>query len=118
MPRNTTLRLAIAVLMLFSSCVLVRNHRTEVYPYSYDHTYRGVVSAVEQLPGWTLTWTDHRRGIVRIQKGGFYFPERSAEIQVRMIKPLETEVRFRGTAVPILDNRFFDAVERELALRR
>lgn len=108
----------VGLILLTAGCAVYRSRKSMIYPFSYDHTYRGAVSAVEQLEGWTLAQTDYSRGTLKIQKGGFYVPERSAQIVVRRLDDGNTEVEFQSLRIPLLKRSFFNALNREFEVQK
>ena len=104
------------LMIVVSGCAVVRNRRTEIYPYSYDHTYNRVLAASQSLKDWTLTGVDYRHGKAKLSRGGFYFKERFVEITVQSLDPSRTQVEFRGTGVPLLKKQFFKKMDQEFSI--
>ena len=104
------------LVLILVGCAAVRNRKTEVYPFSYDHTYDRVIEAAGLLGNWSLTQADYRHGILKLRSEGVYFPERSVEIRLQSVDSSSTQVEFRGTGVPLLKKEFFKKINQEFVI--
>jgi len=103
--------------VFLSGCALFQWRHAEIYNMSYDQAYEVAMSALDDMQQWRLIQTDHKRGLLVIESGGYLRPERQVKIIVKRIEPFRTKVELFHKHPTPFTQKFFKAVDRRVEER-
>lgn len=103
--------------VFFSACgcaSLFRFQKAAEYPLSFDQTYLIALSALDDMDSWRLLETDHKRGLITIEKSGYLQPTQQVSIMVKRLDPYRSKIELYDKWATPFTKKFFKAVERRM----
>jgi hypothetical protein len=116
MKKQTYLNL-LAVLLFCAGCSSIGTRQAVTYPMSYDQTYQVALDALNNVDGWKVASTNQLRGLITLEKGGFYMPRRTAKVIVKRLEPFSTRVELDPESRSRSHDNFFDAMDQRVKNR-
>jgi len=111
----------VLVIMIATGCAMVRWRRSEIYPMSFDQTYKVALTALDAMQEWEdsdrwhLVSTDQTNGVIEIGYESLYMPEASkVKFILERIEPFETKVSLYGKRETPFTQKFFKAMDRRV----
>lgn len=102
--------LFLSVVLTLSSCAVFRG--AEVYDMSYDKTYMTALSALDDMEEWHLLETDELGGWIKVERGGYLYPDQEVTVIVKRLAPFQTKVQVIDKDNTLFSGKFFKAIDK------
>lgn len=89
----------------------------QTYPMSYDQAYQASLDALDHVGDWKVLETDQLKGLIVLEKGGYFMPRQSAKVVVRRMAPFETSIDLGQAGSSRTQKSFLNAINRHVENR-
>jgi len=118
MKHFAKLLICFSLILVVSSCTILQEKKSEIYPMSFDQTYNVVMSALDDMPDWQLVTTNQTRGMFVVGIGKYPIVSKEVTFIVERVSPFQTKVRFYNPwEVSLFDPDFFDVIDQYMGER-